>query len=134
MQTEEEKKVKVSKMRLLGYNRPEWPFLGLGIVCSAVLGLVMPIFALLLGSIIAVFFKTDLAEAKKVRRHLLLLCRCRVSVSDRGKASTALTRKLACPCLLACPCSQHTTQDCVWPSLLAGPGCNARAPTRMCHH
>lgn len=45
--------------RLMRYNRPEWHWIALGVAGSAVVGLIMPTFALSLGNVIAVFFVTD---------------------------------------------------------------------------
>lgn len=63
--TEEEKKVKVGIRRLLRINASEWPYLVAGTLASAVLGSVMPLFAVLLSELIAVFFETDFDEAKR---------------------------------------------------------------------
>lgn len=43
----------------MSYNRPEWHWIVLGLAGSAFMGLVMPIFAYSLSSVIAVFFVTD---------------------------------------------------------------------------
>ncbi len=60
-------------MRLLSYNRPEWHWIVLGLAGSAFMGLVMPIFAYSLSSVIAVFFVTDYAymdqEARTPGQH-----------------------------------------------------------------
>ena len=64
-------------LRLLSYNRPEWHWLVLGLAGSAFMGLVMPIFAYSLSSVIAVFFVTDYAymdqEACTPGQHRLVL-------------------------------------------------------------
>lgn len=52
-QTEEEKAVKVSFWRLFGMVRRDWPFLLTGGACPAILGCVMPLFAVILSTIIA---------------------------------------------------------------------------------
>jgi ATP-binding cassette, subfamily B (MDR/TAP), member 1 len=52
MQSEEEKEVKVKFTRLLGLARPEWLYVAAGISASAVLGCVMPLFAVFLSSLI----------------------------------------------------------------------------------
>ena len=40
-------------MRLLSMNSREWPYVALGVLCAAGTGAVMPLFAELLGSVIA---------------------------------------------------------------------------------
>jgi hypothetical protein len=64
LQSEEEKKVKVSMARLLRYNRPEWPYLLVGLIVSAALGVSMPIFAVIMSALIALFFEVDEQKAK----------------------------------------------------------------------
>jgi ATP-binding cassette, subfamily B (MDR/TAP), member 1 len=61
MQSEEEKEVKVKFTRLLGLARPEWLYVVTGILSSAVLGCVMPLFAVFLSSLIVAL---DPAEPK----------------------------------------------------------------------
>lgn len=53
VQTEEEKAVKVGFGRLLNMNRREWPYLAVGVLASAAVGTVMPLFAILLSDLIA---------------------------------------------------------------------------------
>lgn len=53
MQTDEEKGTKVSFLRLLNMNSKEWPYVVVGVLCAAATGSVMPLFADLLGSVIA---------------------------------------------------------------------------------
>ena len=53
LQTKEEKQTKVGFLRLLGMVRREWPYVVLGVLCAAGTGAVMPLFAELLGSVIA---------------------------------------------------------------------------------
>ncbi|KAK9846492.1 hypothetical protein WJX81_005240 [Elliptochloris bilobata] len=45
--------------RLLSYNRPEWHWICLGLVGSAIVGLIMPTFALSLSNVIAILFVPD---------------------------------------------------------------------------
>ena len=45
--------------RLLRYNRPEWHWILFGVVGSAVVGMIMPTFALSIGNVIAVLFVKD---------------------------------------------------------------------------
>jgi ATP-binding cassette subfamily B (MDR/TAP) protein 1 len=45
--------------RLAAINAPEWPFLVIGTLASAALGMQMPAFALAVSNIIAVFFNPD---------------------------------------------------------------------------
>jgi ABC transporter transmembrane region len=51
-QTEEEKAVKVGYKRLLGLVARDWPFIISGCLTSAILGCVMPLFAIILSTII----------------------------------------------------------------------------------
>lgn len=75
MQTEEEKKVKVSLTRLLRYNRPEWPYLLLGSLAAATLGVMMPVFAIIFSSVLALFFEPDEDKAKAgVFMYAMLFC------------------------------------------------------------
>lgn len=53
VQTEEEKNTKVGFMRLLSMNKKEWPYIILGIVSAAGVGCIMPLFAVILSSLIA---------------------------------------------------------------------------------
>ena len=53
IQTEEEKQIEVGFLRLLRMNSREWPYVALGVLCAAGTGAVMPLFAELLGSVIA---------------------------------------------------------------------------------
>lgn len=53
VQTEEEKAVKVGFGRLLNLNRREWPYLAAGILASAAIGTVQPIFAIILSKVTA---------------------------------------------------------------------------------
>lgn len=48
--------MKVGMGRLLRLNRPEWGYLALGLLASAVLGAVMPLFALFLSNLIGMFY------------------------------------------------------------------------------
>jgi hypothetical protein len=52
LQTEEEKAVKVGFKRLFGMVAKDWPFLISGGITSAILGCVMPLFAVILSTII----------------------------------------------------------------------------------
>ena len=49
LQTEEEKAVKVGYGRLLRMVAPDWAYIFAGVLASAILGCVMPVFALILG-------------------------------------------------------------------------------------
>ena len=49
-------------MRLLHYNRPEWHWILFGVVGSAIVGMIMPTFALSIGNVIAVLFVKDFNE------------------------------------------------------------------------
>ena len=51
VQTEEEKATKVGFGRLLALSRPQWPFLVVGAITSALLGGIYPVFALILSSL-----------------------------------------------------------------------------------
>ena len=60
-----------SFLRLLSYNRPEWHWIVVGLAGSAFMGLVMPIFAYSLSSVIAVFFVTDYSYMdQEARSHM----------------------------------------------------------------
>lgn len=52
MQTEEEKKVKVSFVRLLRMVQREWLYIVCGVFASAILGSVMPVFAVVIAEVI----------------------------------------------------------------------------------
>ncbi|NWX86793.1 MDR1 protein, partial [Nothoprocta pentlandii] len=49
----------VSYSRILALNKPEWPYIALGVIAAAVLGGVHPTFAVLFGKIIGAFQETD---------------------------------------------------------------------------
>ena len=49
-------------LRLLRYNRPEWHWILFGVVGSAIVGMIMPTFALSIGNVIAVLFVKDFNE------------------------------------------------------------------------
>jgi ABC-type multidrug transport system fused ATPase/permease subunit len=53
LQTEEEKATKVSYLRLLKMVKGEWYYIALGVAASAVLGCVMPLFAVILSDVIS---------------------------------------------------------------------------------
>ncbi|NWI13941.1 MDR1 protein, partial [Crypturellus soui] len=55
----------VSYFRILSLNKPEWPYVTLGVIAAAVLGGVHPTFAVLFGKIIGAFQETDLVKRSK---------------------------------------------------------------------
>jgi hypothetical protein len=62
---EEEEKPKAPSMgRLVKLNAAEWPLMLLGVLASAGLGCTMPLFAVALSSIIAVFYNPDPVDMK----------------------------------------------------------------------
>lgn len=67
VQTEEEKAVKVSFTRLINMNRREWPYLGVGVLASAAVGTVMPLFAVLLSDLIEGLTDTDTPPSEILR-------------------------------------------------------------------
>ncbi|NXA35157.1 MDR1 protein, partial [Eudromia elegans] len=60
----------VSYSRILALNKPEWPYVTLGVIAAAVLGGVHPTFAVIFGKIIGAFQETD--EAKKSKNTIVL--------------------------------------------------------------
>ena len=62
VQTEEEKNTKVGFMRLLSMNRKEWPYILVGVVSAAGVGTIMPIFAVILSSLIAALMPNEPAS------------------------------------------------------------------------
>ncbi|KGL80184.1 Multidrug resistance protein 1, partial [Tinamus guttatus] len=60
----------VSYSRILALNKPEWPYVTLGVIAAAVLGGVYPTFAVLFGKIIGAFQETD--PVKRSKNTLLL--------------------------------------------------------------
>ncbi|KAM8810396.1 ATP-binding cassette sub-family B member 5 [Eudromia elegans] len=67
---EEENLPAVSYSRILALNKPEWPYVTLGVIAAAVLGGVHPTFAVIFGKIIGAFQETD--EAKKSKNTIVL--------------------------------------------------------------
>ncbi|KAA6419418.1 MAG: ATP-binding cassette transporter [Trebouxia sp. A1-2] len=61
-----EEKVNAGFIRLLGMNRPEWPWAIVGSASSAGLGVIMPAFALALSNVLGVFYNPDHAKMKSV--------------------------------------------------------------------
>ncbi|NWJ02935.1 MDR1 protein, partial [Crypturellus undulatus] len=55
----------VSYFRILALNKPEWPYVTLGVIAAAVLGGVHPTFAVLFGKIIGAFQETDAVKRSK---------------------------------------------------------------------
>lgn len=49
--------IKVNTLELFKLNKPEWPYLVMGVLASAGAGVVMPIFAIAFSSILAVFYQ-----------------------------------------------------------------------------
>lgn len=49
--------IKVNTLELFKLNKPEWPYLTMGVLASAGAGVVMPIFAIAFSSILAVFYQ-----------------------------------------------------------------------------
>ena len=71
-QTEEEKTVKVGFGRLFGMVKQDWPFLLSGGITSAILGCVMPLFAVILSTIITSLDPNESeSKANNVRARLL---------------------------------------------------------------
>ena len=61
--------------RLLRYNRPEWHWILFGVVGSAIVGMIMPTFALSIGNVIAVLFVKDFSEMDQQVRDHSFACR-----------------------------------------------------------
>jgi hypothetical protein len=70
MQTEEEKNTKVGFLRLLRMNRKEWPYISLGVLAAAANGVVMPLSAVILSSLIAALLPDQ--PASKILRFCIL--------------------------------------------------------------
>lgn len=70
LQTEEERNTKVGFMRLLGMSKNDWPYIVLGILSSAGIGSVMPMFAIIISSLIAALLPTE--PASKILRFCIL--------------------------------------------------------------
>jgi predicted lysophospholipase L1 biosynthesis ABC-type transport system permease subunit len=73
LQTEEEKNTKVGFLRLLRMNQREWPYILLGILGAAANGVVMPLFAVILSSLIAALLPTE-PSSKILRFCILFWC------------------------------------------------------------
>lgn len=52
--TKKEKIEKVSFMELIKLNKPDWPFVLIGVICSAVIGCLFPLMAILFSGVLAV--------------------------------------------------------------------------------
>ena len=61
-------KVKVGMGRLLAFNKPEWGYLFIGCIASAMLGVVMPLFAVLLAEIVSLFYPAPGEEDETKRK------------------------------------------------------------------
>ena len=59
-------------LRLLSYNRPEWHWILFGVAGSAIVGMIMPTFALSIGNVIAVLFVKDFSEMNQQVQERLL--------------------------------------------------------------
>ncbi|KAJ8291016.1 hypothetical protein GJAV_G00020440 [Gymnothorax javanicus] len=57
---EEEKVPPVSFLKVLRLNRPEWPYIAVGVLCATINGLMQPLFAIIFSKIIGVFAIQDL--------------------------------------------------------------------------
>lgn len=69
------RQVDASFRRLLSYNRPEWRQALAGCLGSAVAGVIMPIFALAISSILAIFYVPDPGVLKReVRKWCVSQC------------------------------------------------------------
>ncbi|KFO71118.1 Multidrug resistance protein 1, partial [Cuculus canorus] len=55
----------VSYLRILALNKPEWPYVLLGVIAAAVIGAVHPAFAVVFGKIIGAFQETDPEKRSK---------------------------------------------------------------------
>ncbi|XP_009569142.2 ATP-dependent translocase ABCB1 isoform X2 [Cuculus canorus] len=62
---EEENLPAVSYLRILALNKPEWPYVLLGVIAAAVIGAVHPAFAVVFGKIIGAFQETDPEKRSK---------------------------------------------------------------------
>ncbi|XP_061088168.1 ATP-binding cassette, sub-family B (MDR/TAP), member 4 [Conger conger] len=58
-ESEEEKVPPVSFLKVLRLNRPEWPYIVVGVLCATINGGMQPAFAIIFSKIIGVFAKTD---------------------------------------------------------------------------
>ncbi|ROJ29199.1 Multidrug resistance protein 1 [Anabarilius grahami] len=58
-QTEEEKVPNVSFLTVLKLNKPEWPYMVVGVLCATINGGMQPAFAVIFSKIIAVFAEID---------------------------------------------------------------------------
>ncbi|XP_051576241.1 ATP-dependent translocase ABCB1-like isoform X2 [Myxocyprinus asiaticus] len=58
-QTEEEKVPEVSFLTVLKLNKPEWPYIVIGVFCAIINGALQPAFAIIFSKIIAVFAEID---------------------------------------------------------------------------
>jgi ATP-binding cassette, subfamily B (MDR/TAP), member 1 len=64
--SEDEQSVpRIKFMRLLRVNSPEWLYILLGVLCSAAMGGVMPIFSLLFGDVTGILAYQDTAQARE---------------------------------------------------------------------
>ena len=63
-QDDEDKLPKVNLSRLFYENRTEWPFIIVGVIASIFMGALMPIFAILFGSILGVISYEDEQKAR----------------------------------------------------------------------
>ncbi|XP_051921770.1 ATP-binding cassette, sub-family B (MDR/TAP), member 4 isoform X17 [Hippocampus zosterae] len=63
-----------SLLQVMRFNLPEWPYILLGIICAATVGIFQPMFALILSNFIGVFTSIDQDVMKKNAEHLCLLC------------------------------------------------------------
>ena len=72
-QTEEEKRTKVGFLRLLKMSTKEWPYILVGLVSTAGVGSIMPLFAVNLSALIAALVP-DVTSSKVLRFSILFWC------------------------------------------------------------
>lgn len=101
LQTDEEKSTKVGFMRLLAMNNREWPYILVGVISAAGQGAIMPLFAVILSSLIAALMP-EVPFSKVL--HFSILCWC------LGAAQFVLASVQVCtrrPCVRPCVGAGH---------------------------
>ena len=73
LQTDEEKNTKVGFMRLLNMNKKEWPYIITGMLSAAGQGTIMPLFAVILSSLIAALMP-GVPSSRILRFSILFWC------------------------------------------------------------
>nr|XP_053626234.1 LOW QUALITY PROTEIN: ATP-dependent translocase ABCB1-like [Cherax quadricarinatus] len=72
-EVEEDEDRQVTLYKILMMNLPEWPYILLGVICSAMMGATTPIFAILFGEVLGTLSLAEESEARREANHYALM-------------------------------------------------------------